>query len=125
MKLTEMTALELVVDYQLRNRQVGHTAALLNGILDSHFTETPIIIVANGMQAQHLELEIVQRGYDRGRARDMVMIIDHVKRGGLKDIKGRPLVVDNFALYQMALEVDEQRREILMKQFNEAEQNRS
>lgn len=120
-KLLEMTVLEQIVEYQVRNRQVGHTTAMLEGVGST--AQAPLIVVGNSHQAHWIAQEISRRfAIERTRAKEMVITVHAIKRGALNDIKGRPLVIDNIGLWELALDVSEQRRKLLIEKFNQAEQ---
>lgn len=116
----KLTALERIVDYQCRNRQVGHTTFMLDGILG---TKKPIIIVGDANQRQWMTAQLKKFfNISKADANELIFTVAQVNRGCLDDISGRPLAIDNVGLFAIAMDCAKNQDE-LFKEFMKSEMN--
>lgn len=89
--------LKSIVEYQVYNRQVGHTTTMLNGVVNN---PNALVLVGNSHQVQWMIRELTQRGWTMEQAKKSVLSIHHLQNGlfGLRD---RPLILDNVVLFEL------------------------
>lgn len=97
-KIDEMLEpLKKIVQYQLYNRQVGHTTTMLEGAANNKKVS---ILVGNNMQGEHIRRKLVKdHGWTIGDAKEAVITLHQ-----LKDLSfgiDRPLILDNVAYFEM------------------------
>lgn len=124
----ELTVLEEIVRYQVANRQIGHTSLMLKGF-GKYLTDfedggyLPLIVVGNMTQKDHMSRQLVTDfNLDMATARDCVTTVGQIKNGYLKGIYRRPLVIDNIGLFELALDLNDNRKQ-LMEEFMKVEKH--
>jgi hypothetical protein len=125
-KLTKLTTiLERIVAYQIRNRQVGHTSLMIDGIAYCTEKKAPLYVVGNTHQKEWMAQQLQSRlGCDRSYAKSLVLTTHEIENGVLDKITGRPLVVDNIGLFMLAMDVSDKRKELLLEKFREDEKGK-
>ncbi len=89
--------LRAIVEYQLYNRQVGHTQAMLNG---AGRTENIFIVVGNSMQGEHIANRL-HKEWGVANPKNNIVTLDALMSGKLAGHNDRPMVLDNVALYEL------------------------